>query len=82
MPANASMRPSWPPPITPIVVIGLLVMRREDPDCRVQTGFVRRGIVSVFLQYQDIYAPALRGEHNNRYKDKFVAFRTLLETID
>lgn len=35
-----------------------------------------------FRQYEDIYAPALRGEYNNRYKDKFVAFRTLLETID
>ena len=35
-----------------------------------------------FKQYEDIYAPALRGEHNNKYKDKFVAFRTLLETID
>ena len=35
-----------------------------------------------FQQYEDIYAPALRGEYNNRFKDKFVAFRTLLETID
>jgi hypothetical protein len=35
-----------------------------------------------FQQYEDIYAPALRGEFNNRYKDKFVAFRTLLETVD
>jgi hypothetical protein len=35
-----------------------------------------------FQQYEDIYAPALRGEHNNRFKDKFVAFRTLLETVD
>jgi hypothetical protein len=35
-----------------------------------------------FQQYEDIYAPALRGEFNNRYKDKFVSFRTLLETID
>jgi hypothetical protein len=33
-------------------------------------------------QYIDIYAPALRGEHTMRYKDKFVAFRTLLEIID
>ncbi len=33
-------------------------------------------------QYIDIYAPALRGEHNERFKDKFVAFRTLLEIID
>jgi hypothetical protein len=35
-----------------------------------------------FRQYEDIYAPAFRGEFNNRYKDKFVAFRTLLESVD
>ena len=35
-----------------------------------------------FQQYEDIYAPTFRGEFNNRYKDKFVAFRTLLETVD
>jgi hypothetical protein len=35
-----------------------------------------------YHQYEDIYAPALRGEYNNKYKDKFVAFRTLLETVD
>lgn len=37
--------------------------------------------IEKFKQYEDIFAPALRGEFNNRYKDKFVAFRTLLETI-
>ncbi len=35
-----------------------------------------------YQQYEDIYAPALRSEYNNRYKDKFVAFRTLLESVD
>ena len=35
-----------------------------------------------YRQYEDIYAPALRSEYNQRYKDKFVAFRTLLETVD
>jgi hypothetical protein len=35
-----------------------------------------------YLQYRDIYAPALQAEHNNRFKDKFVAFRTLLETVE
>jgi hypothetical protein len=35
-----------------------------------------------FQQYEDIYAPAFRGEFNSRYQDKFVLFRTLLETID
>ena len=30
-------------------------------------------------RYQSHYAPKLQAEHNERYKDKFVAFRTLLE---
>lgn len=34
-----------------------------------------------YRQYEDVYAPALRGEFNSRYKNKFVAFRTLLETV-
>lgn len=35
-----------------------------------------------FNLYDQEYAPALRAEHAERYKDKFVAFRTLLEIID
>lgn len=32
--------------------------------------------------YQAKHAPALQAEHTARYRDKFVAFRTLLEVID
>ena len=32
--------------------------------------------------YRDIFAPALQAEHNAKYKDKFTAFRTLLEGIN
>lgn len=28
--------------------------------------------------YQQMYAPKLQAEHMNRYRDKFVAFRTIL----
>jgi hypothetical protein len=35
-----------------------------------------------YRKYEMEYAPALRAEYNEKYKDKFVAFRTLLETID
>lgn len=31
--------------------------------------------------YQAKYAPQLQAKHNNRYADKFVAFRTLLEKV-
>lgn len=29
-------------------------------------------------QYQEEFAPALQAEHTERYRDKFVAFRTLM----
>jgi hypothetical protein len=32
--------------------------------------------------YQQTEAPRLQKDHNDRYKDKFVAFRTLLEVIE
>jgi hypothetical protein len=32
-------------------------------------------------KYQDIHAPELQKEHSDRYKEHFVAFRTLLEII-
>lgn len=35
-----------------------------------------------YVRYQDKYAPALQDEHRERYKDKFVAFRTLLEIVE
>ena len=34
-----------------------------------------------FEEYQTKYAPKLQQEHNDKYKDRFVAFRTLLEEI-
>lgn len=33
-------------------------------------------------QYQRDHAPRLQAEHSERYRDKFVAFRTLLEVVD
>ena len=32
--------------------------------------------------YNENFAPKLQLEHGNRYPDKFIAFRTLLEIID
>ena len=32
-----------------------------------------------YEEYRDKYAAALQADHPNRYKDRFVAFRTLLE---
>ncbi|GAB4124778.1 MAG: DUF4286 family protein [Raineya sp.] len=32
-------------------------------------------------RYQAIFAPQLQAEHSQRYKDRFVAFRTILEVV-
>lgn len=37
--------------------------------------------MEVLNQYQEIFAPKLQAEHTIRYKDHFVAFRTLLEEV-
>ena len=37
--------------------------------------------MAVYESYRDNHAPALQIEHTERYKDKFVAFRTLLEIL-
>jgi len=34
------------------------------------------------LRYQKEFAPALQKEHSEKYRDKFTAFRTLLEHVE
>ncbi|KQM66381.1 hypothetical protein ASE74_08220 [Pedobacter sp. Leaf216] len=34
-----------------------------------------------YNQYQEIFAPALQAELNERYKNQFVAYRTLMEFV-
>ena len=34
-----------------------------------------------YEKYQNEHAPRLQEEHNNKYKDKFAAFRTILEEV-
>jgi hypothetical protein len=37
--------------------------------------------ISDLEHYQANFAPQLQAEHSQRYKDKFVAFRTILEVV-
>lgn len=38
--------------------------------------------IKKLTDYQEKHAPPLQREHTARYKDKFVAFRTILKVID
>ena len=38
--------------------------------------------IDKFRHYQDHFAQKLQADHSHRYKDKYVAFRTLMELVD
>lgn len=38
--------------------------------------------IEKFRKYHDDFAKRLQAEHSKRYKDRFVAFRTLMEMVD
>lgn len=38
--------------------------------------------LSTFKLYEEKYSPLLRRQHTERYKNKFVAFRTLMEAVN
>lgn len=38
--------------------------------------------LEVLNNYQETHAPQLQKEHGDRFKDNFIAFRTILEVID
>ena len=38
-------------------------------------------VMNDFLEYEQRFASKLRAEHSAKYRDKFVAFRTLLEVV-
>lgn len=60
-----------------------LRLLNESPDAEGNTYAIQyfaRDQSSVD-HYLEKFAPKLRAEHTNRYRDKFVAFRTLLEEV-
>ena len=55
------------------------VLTDDEPDGMTYSIQYTCESMDNFLEYENKFASALRAEHSNRYKDKFVAFRTLLE---
>ena len=55
----------------------------DQPDEDDSTYVIQYGCESrqKFDYYLENFATALRNEHNARYKDRFVAFRTLMEIV-
>jgi hypothetical protein len=38
--------------------------------------------IKQFLEYQKTYAPTLQKAHSDRYPNKYIAFRTLMEIVE
>lgn len=54
----------------------------EDPEgTNYSIQYIAKSEDDVF-NYQEQHAAALQADHTERYKDKFVAFRTLMEIVD
>ena len=74
--------------IPDVMITGLFIENRiykvladEDSDGTTYSIQYVCNSMKEYEQYRDVFAPALQAQHANRYKDKFVAFRTLLEVI-
>lgn len=50
----------------------------DDPTFTIQYECESKAILN---QYLEKYAPALRDDVNRKFKDKFVAFRTVMEVL-
>jgi hypothetical protein len=54
----------------------------EEEDGETYTIQYKANHMEDILKYQDKFAAELQKEHTERFKDKFVAFRTLLEELE
>ena len=59
----------------------LKVLTDDEPDGVTYSIQYTCNSMDRFLEYEHRHASALRAEHSRRYKDRFVAFRTLLEEV-
>jgi hypothetical protein len=60
-------------------IVKVLKVEDEGTTYSLQYKFMSMDILD---KYQNEYAPRLQAEHTEKYKDKFVAFRTILEIIE
>ncbi|MGE0567830.1 MAG: DUF4286 family protein [Bacteroidia bacterium] len=60
-------------------IVKVLKVEDEGTTYSLQYKFTDMDILE---KYQTQFAPKLQAEHNSKYKDKFVAFRTILEIIE
>jgi hypothetical protein len=58
----------------------LRVLNVDDTGATFSVQYTLRTMAD-YERYAADFAPRLQAEHTHRYKDKFVAFRTLLEVV-
>lgn len=60
----------------------LKVLADEETDGKTYSFQYTCKTMNDYHEYEENHAPKIRAEYNSRYKDKFVAFRTMLEVIE
>ena len=59
----------------------LRILAEDEKDGITYNIQYRAASMSDYFDYQNDFAPELQAEHSEKYKDKFVAFRTLLKEV-
>jgi hypothetical protein len=60
-------------------ILKVLYVEDEGHTYSIQYKFLEMADIE---KYQKEFAPALQAEHSKKFKDKYTAFRTLLQVID
>ncbi|MDZ4666122.1 MAG: DUF4286 family protein [Bacteroidota bacterium] len=60
-------------------MVKVLYVEDEGHTYSLQYKFLEMGDIEL---YQKEHAPALQADHTKKFKDKYTAFRTLLQVID
>ncbi len=62
-------------------IFSRIITRQEDETGQTYSIQYKCKSLDVLNQYQEIFAPKLQQEHNQKFQGKFVAFRTILEEV-
>jgi hypothetical protein len=60
-------------------ILKVLYVEDEGHTYSIQYKFLEMADIE---RYQKQFAPGLQAEHSNKFKDKYAAFRTLLQMVD
>lgn len=57
------------------------ILDENEPDCDTYSIQYKCKTIEDYKKYQKEFAPKLQSEHTQKFKDKFVAYRTVMQVV-